>query len=67
MFKTISLFFFVSNYYFVVYHSVIKMSDDKKIIFNEKLKVLIDNSNERSYFLDDKLYNEFIMEVKEAK
>ena len=45
------------------------MSDNnkKKIIFDDKLKVLIESSSERSYFIDNKLYDELIMDVKEAK
>ena len=42
-------------------------TDNKKIIFNEKLQILIESSNERSYFIDNVLYNTILAEVKEAK
>ena len=41
--------------------------DNKKLIFIEKLNILFDKCNKRSFFLDNKLYNRLLMEMKEAK
>ena len=42
-------------------------TNNKKNIFNKKIQSLIDSSNEKSYFIDNALYNTLLVEVKKAK